>query len=161
MVEGLRAVGERTIERTRVLLEYGLQGLGAVAERGIQPLHLVVEGCLQLIGAAAERRGKSGSVGLEQPLQLIGASADGRFQVVYAGRKRRLQRCQILACAFDDVRELDLLVGQLVDQRRDLSAEPLQALVDTVAGVDESVALAGELLDEGANLALVLLVGAL
>ena len=68
---------------------------------------------------------------------------------------------QVLAGAFDDLGELDLLVRQLLDQRRNFAAEPHQAFADAVGGVDEGVALAGKLGDEAADLALVLLVGAL
>jgi hypothetical protein len=160
MVELLRPVGERAVERACVLLEDGLQRLGAVGEGGVESLQLVVEVRLQLICAAAKRGREAGGVGLEQALQLIGASADRGLQVVHAGCKRSFERRQVVAGALDHVCELDLLIRQLVDQRWDLTAEPLQALVDAVAGVDEGVAFARELLDETAHLALVLLVGA-
>ena len=43
MIQRLRAVGERGIERARILLEDGLQVLGAVDERGVELQELVVE----------------------------------------------------------------------------------------------------------------------
>ncbi len=161
IVERLRAVGESGVEGARIFLEDGLQRFGAVAEGGIEPLQLRIEARLQLLGAAAECGGEPGGVGLEQALQLIGAPAHGRFKVVDAGSERRFERGQVVACPLDDLRQLDLLVRQLVDQRGDLPAEPIEALVNAVAGVDEGVALARQLLDERAHLALVLLVGAL
>src|SRR5262245_58370661 len=57
--------------------------------------------------------------------------------------------------------ELDLLVGELVDELRDVGAESLQRVGHALAGVEKRMALAGKLLDEPADLLLVLLVGAL
>ena len=161
MIERLRAVSQSGVERDRVLLEDGLQVLGAVDERGVELQELVVEVCLQLLGAAAERARESGRVGLEHDLELLGAPANGRLQAADARRQRALERGEVLACAVDDLGELHLLIGELVDQHRDLAAQPLQGFGDGVARVDERVALAGELLDQAADLALVILVGAL
>ncbi len=92
---------------------------------------------------------------------MLGAAADGGLQAADAGRQRGFERRQVLAGAFDDLGELHLLVRQLLDQRGYFAAEPHQAFADAIGRVDERVALAGKLGNEAADLALVLLVGAL
>ena len=89
----------------------------------VELLQLAVEGDLHLLGAAAERGAKGGGVVLEHVLQLLGAPADGGLETADAGGERGFEGGEVLAGAFDDLGELDLLVGQLLDQRRDFAAE--------------------------------------
>ena len=50
------------------------------------------------------------------------------LQAADARRQRGLERGEVLAGAVDDLCELHLLIGELVDQRRDLAAQPLQGI---------------------------------
>ena len=161
VVERLGAVGERGVEGARVLFEDGLQVLGAIAERAVELLQLIVEGDLHLLGAGAEGGAKGGGVVLQHVLQLLGAPADGGLETADARCQRGFEAGQVLARALDDLGQLDLLVRQLLDQRRNFAAEPHQALGDAIGRIHQGVAFAGKLGNEAADLALVVLVGAL
>ena len=179
-VERLRAVGERRIERPGILLEHGLQRLRAAANGAVDLLHVAGEQLLHLIAAMAERAAERASVGLDHGLQLAAAGTEHRLQLRRAAadhllqllgavaqrrlelaglvRDRRLELGQVLAGALDDAGKLDLLVRERLDQARHLGAHRAQRLGDAIAGRQQGIALARELLDQRADLALVLLV---
>ncbi len=59
-----------------------------------------------------------------------------------------------------DLCQFDLLIGELLDERRNFRTKFAQCSRDAVAGIDESVSFAGKLINEVADLAFVFLVGA-
>ena len=97
---------------------------------------------------------------VEHDLQVLGAGAERGLEIAGLGADRGLERRQILAGAVDDLGELQLLAGQLLDQLGYLGAELAERAGYLVRGVEQGVALGRQLLDQAADLALVLLVGA-
>ncbi len=83
------------------------------------------------------------------------------FEPIAALAHGRLESREVVAGPLDDLGELDLLARELVDQLRDIGAERFQGLGDALARPEKRAALAAELLDKAADLALVVLVGAL
>ena len=139
IIDQRQPLREGGIERARALHELGIEGLGAGRERGIERHRVVVEHGLQLLRAVGEVR--------------LEAAAGGGELV--------LERDQVLPRPFDDLGELDLLLGEVLDQPRHLAAHLLQGLRDLVGGAHQGLALADEFLDQTFDLVLVLAVGAL
>ena len=66
-----------------------------------------------------------------------------------------------MTSTLDDARKLDLLRGELVDQAGHFATQTAQRLRHPIAGGNERVSLAGQLLDQRTDPALVVLVRAL